>query len=240
MNSISYLAVLIGLLLMRVSEFFPLEKFERPQILAGTSEGLAWIRGAAADARCSLSLVFVISTFCFNFNVTLPVLAKVTLDAHGYVYGLLFAAFGAGALLGALAAAALGRASMKVLLIGGVVFSASELLLAPLNSALLAGALLFLVGAGFTAWSANSNAIMQLAAPDHLRGRVIGLYFYAFNGTGAIAGIMTGWLCAVGGTELAFAVSGLIGLVAVGATALMLGWTPRLMPRRRVEQPQHA
>jgi hypothetical protein len=46
---------------------------------------------------------------------------------------------------------------------------------------------------------------VELAAPDHLRGRVIGLYFYAFNGTGAIAGIMTGWLCAKGGTELAFA-----------------------------------
>ena len=56
------------------------------------------------------------------------------------------------------------------------------------SSALLAGALLFLAGAGFTAWSANSNASMQLAAPDRLRGRVIGLYFYAFNGTGAIAG----------------------------------------------------
>ena len=112
---------------------------------------------------------------------------------------------------------------------------------------MLAGVLLFFVGAGFTAWSANSNAIMQLAAPDHLRGRVIGLYFYAFNGTGAIAGIMTGWLCAVGGTELAFVVSGLIGLVAVGATALMLGWTPRLTtapPRRAaaarlIRSPRH-
>ena len=237
-NSISYLAVLIGLLLMRTSEFFPLQRFDRPRILAGTREGLAWIRGQRR-MLVLLSLVFVISTFCFNFNVTLPVLAKVTLDAHGYVYGLLFAAFGAGALLGALSAAALGRASIKVLLIGGALFSASELLLAPLNSALLAGAFLFLSGAGFTAWSANSNAIMQLGAPDHLRGRVIGLYFYAFNGTGAIAGIMTGWLCAVGGTELAFAVSGLIGLVAVGATAVFLGWTPRLVHRRRAE-PQHA
>ena len=66
-----------------------------------------------------LSLVFVISTFCFNFNVTLPVLAKVTLNGHGYVYGLLSAAFGVGALVGALAAASLGRASMKVLLVGG-------------------------------------------------------------------------------------------------------------------------
>jgi MFS family permease len=113
-------------------------------------------------------------------------------------------------------------------------------LLAPVQSAILAGVLLFFVGAGFTAWSANSNAIMQLAAPDHLRGRVIGLYFYAFNGTGAIAGILTGWFCAVGGTELAFVVAGLIGIVAVFATALSLGWTPRLSTRRRADQPQHA
>ena len=239
-NAISYLAVLIGLLLMRTSEFFPLQRFERPAIIAGTREGLAWVMGQRR-MLVILSLVFVISTFCFNFNVTLPVLAKITLNEHGYVYGLLFASFGAGALIGALSAASLGRASTRALLIGGAVFSASELLLAPLNSALLAGVFLFLAGAGFTAWSANSNAIMQLAAPDHLRGRVIGLYFYAFNGTGAIAGLMTGWLCAVGGTELAFTVSGIIGLLAVGGTALALGWSPRLPPlRRRAAQPQHA
>jgi MFS family permease len=238
-NAISFLAVLLGLLAMRVSEFFPLEEFERPKILAGTREGLSWVLGQRRMVVL-LTLVFVISTFCFNFNVTLPVLAKVTLHGHSYVYGLLSAVFGAGALVGALAAASLGRASTKVLLIGGALFSAGELLLAPLQSAVLAGVLLFVVGAGFTAWSANSNASMQLAAPDRLRGRVIGLYFYAFNGTGAIAGIMTGWLCDVGGTELSFAVSGLIGLLAVSAAALSLGWTPRMVTRRRADQPQHA
>ena len=238
-NAISFLAVLLGLLAMRVSEFFPLQEFERPTILAGTREGLAWVRRQPRMVAL-LSLVFVISTFSFNFNVTLPVLAKVTLNGQSYVYGLLSAVFGAGALVGALTAASLGRASTKVLLIGGMVFAGGELLLAPLHSAILAGALLFFVGAGFTAWSANSNAIMQLAAPDHLRGRVIGLYFYAFNGTGALAGILTGWLCAAGGTELAFAVAGIIGIVAVGATALSLGWMPRLVARRRADQPQHA
>src|SRR2546423_4425633 len=139
-NAISFLAVLIGLLAMRVSEFFPLEEFERPAILAGTREGLAWI-SRQPRMMAILALVFVISTFCFNFNVTLPVLAKVTLHEHGYVYGLLFASFGAGALIGALGAALLGRASTKVLLIGGAVFSARELLLPPPSPAPPAGVL---------------------------------------------------------------------------------------------------
>ncbi len=237
-NAVSFLAVLLGLLAMRVSEFFPLEEFERPRILAGTREGLAWVR-RQPRMLVLLSLTFVLSTFSFNFNVTLPVLAKVTLHGHSYVYGLLSAAFGAGALVGALAAASLGRASTKVLLIGGVVFTGGELLLAPLHSAVLAGVLLFIVGAGFTAWSANSNASLQLAAPDHLRGRVIGLYFYAFNGTGALAGILTGWLCDTGGTELAFVFAGILGLVATGLAALSLGWSPRRIARARTE-PQHA
>ncbi len=239
-NATSYLAVLVGLLAMRVSEFFPLEEFERPSILAGTREGLAWVRRQRRMVVL-LALTFVLSTFCFNFNVTLPVLAKVTLNGHSYVYGLLSAVFGAGALVGALAAASLGRASTKVLLAGGVIFTGGELLLAPLQSAVLAGIVLFFIGAGFTAWSANTNASMQLAAPDHLRGRVIGLYFYAFNGTGAIAGIMTGWLCDVGGTELAFVFSGIVGLVATVAAALALGWSPRRpVARRRASEPQHA
>jgi MFS family permease len=238
-NAVSFLAVLLGLLAMRVSEFFPLEDFERPAILAGTREGLAWVR-RQPRMLVLLALTFVLSTFSFNFNVTLPVLAKVTLNGHSYVYGLLSAVFGAGALVGALAAASLGRASTKVLLLGGMLFTGGELLLAPVQSAYVAGVLLFFIGAGFTAWSANSNASLQLAAPDRLRGRIIGLYFYAFNGTGALAGIMTGWLCDRGGTELAFVVSGLLGLVATTLAAFSLGWTPRLDPRRRAEQPQHA
>jgi MFS family permease len=239
LNAVSFLAVLIGLLAMRTSEFFALEEFERPKILAGTREGLAWVRRQPRMVVL-LTLTFVLSTFCFNFNVTLPVLAKVTLHGQSYVYGLLSAVFGAGALVGALAAASLGRASTKVLLTGGLLFTGGELLLAPLHSSVLAGVLLFFVGAGFTAWSANSNASLQLAAPDHLRGRVIGLYFYAFNGTGALAGIMTGWLCDVGGTELAFLFSGIVGLVAIVGAALALGWSPRIVTRRRADEPQHA
>jgi len=210
-NAISFVAVLGGLLAMRTRDFFPIDRFERPRIIAGTREGLAYVR-RQPRLLAVLGLTVVLSTFCFNFNVTLPVLAKITLHGHGTVYGFLSAVFGAGALAGALFAASRARASTRIMILGALVFTGAELLLAPARNELIAGALLFLVGAGFTAWSANSNAAMQLAAPDHLRGRIIGLYFYAFNGTGPLAGIFAGWLCAQGGTELAFAVAGVVGL----------------------------
>jgi len=217
-NAVSFLAVLLGLLAMRTRDFFPVEEFERPSILHGTGEGLSYVR-RQPRMLVVLGLTLVLSTFCFNFNVTLPVLAYTTLHTDAVVFGILSAVFGAGALVGALVAASLGRASARVMIVGSTVFTGAELLIAPVHGAYLAGALLFLTGAGFTAWSANSNASMQLAAPDRLRGRIIGLYCSAFNGTGPLGGLMTGWLCARGGTELAFVVAGIAGLAGTGVAA---------------------
>jgi MFS family permease len=227
-NAISFFAVLLGLLAMRPREFFPLERFERPQILRGTREGLAYVLRNRTMLTL-LTLTFFLSTFAFNFNVTLPVLANKTLQEPVWVYSTLSALFGAGALVGALFTASRGRASLRVMLLGAALFTGAELLLAPVHNAILAGALLFVVGAGFTSWSANSNTSMQLAAPDHLRGRIIGLYFYAFNGTASVAGLMVGWLCARGGTELAFFVAGVVGLAATFVAAAQLRG-PRPVP----------
>jgi MFS family permease len=220
-NAISFLAVLLGLFAMRVRDFFPVEEFERPKILAGTREGLAYV---LRDHRMLsvMILCFALSTFAFNFNVTLPVLAYDTLKAKVIVYSILSSLFGAGALVGALMAATRGRASTKWMLLGSTLFTGSELALAPVKNAYLACALIFFVGAGFSLWSANSNASMQLAAPPHLRGRIVGLYFYAFNGTASFAGFMVGWLCAHGGTQLAFLVAGVVGLAATLFTAIRL------------------
>jgi MFS family permease len=233
-NAVSFLAVLLGLLAMRTSEFFPVERFARPSILSGTREGLAYVR-RQPRMRIVLALTLVLSTFCFNFNVTLPVLAYTTLQTHAFVFGILSAVFGAGALAGALMAASLARASAKVMILGSLVFTGSELLLGLAHGAVLAGTLLFFTGAGFTVWSANSNATMQLAAPDHLRGRIIGLYFYAFNGTGPLGGLLAGWLCATGGTEAAFVLAGVVGLagtVWAGRELRERALRPALVPQR--------
>ena len=89
------------------------------------------------------------------------------------------------------------------------------LLLAPVQNAVLAGVILFGIGISFTLFTANANALVQLAAPDHLRGRLIGLYLFAFLGVAPIGGLFAGWLAEVGGTSLAFAVAGVTSLAAI-------------------------
>jgi MFS family permease len=214
-NTISFVAVLVGLLLMRVSELVPVERpAQRPTLFAGIREGIAF---AVADTRVRvvLVLVTVVSTVGFNFHVILPLLASDTLDTGPEVFGLLSAAFGLGALVGALMTAALGRASWKLFLLGMATFSVSLLALAPVREAWLAAVLLFVTGVSFTLWTSNANTILQLSAPDALRGRVVSLFLFAFAGFAPLGGLLAGWLVEVGGTELSFAIAGVTGLAAI-------------------------
>jgi MFS family permease len=211
-NAASYLAVLAGLLLMRPEEFHAVGRRERPRTLyAGVKEGVSYARHDR-QIWLMLGLVFVMSTFCLNFNVLLPVLAKQTLHSGPQVFGLLSAVFGVGALIGALISAHVSRATVGTTAVGSAGFALSQLLIAPLHSITLIAFLLFVAGICFTTWSASSNSLIQLASPDHLRGRLIGIYFFAFAGTGTLGGIMAGWLTAAGGTELSFTVAGIIGV----------------------------
>ncbi len=227
LNAASFLAVLAGLLAIRDDELHPIERGARPALLRGVRESLVYARHSPR-VLVTLFLVLMLSTFCFNFNVLLPVLAKQTLHGGPAVFGALSACFGAGALLGALLAAGIGRASLRVLLLGTGGFAGLQLLLAPVHSAFACGVLLFAIGACFTLWTSSSNASLQLGAPDHLRGRVVGLYYYCFNGLGPVGGLLAGWLAARGGTELAFLVTGTIG---VAATAVALAQLRSPLPR---------
>jgi MFS family permease len=230
-NAGSFLAVLGVLFLMRQEEFSPLERFERPTMLRGIGEGFRYV-ASSRRALTVLLLVAVVSMFAVNNNVLLPVLAKQTLHSGAGTFGLLSAFFGAGALVGALGAAAVGRARVKLVLLGAAGFGASQLLIAPERSLAVVLLLLLLGGVCFSLWSSNSNSLLQLEAPNHLRGRVVGLYFYGFAGTGSVGGLFAGWLADVGGTELAYAVAGSVALAAAVVAGLALGVRERLHPPR--------
>ena len=212
-NAVSFLAVLTSLWLMRASELVkPDRPTEHPSVLDSVREGLRYARHSPR-VRLVLAMTTVVSTVGFNFHVLVPVLASDTLDAGPRTFGILSACFGGGALTGALLAAALGRASWKALLAGVGGFSIALLALAPLKTVTACAILLYVVGVCFTMWTANSQSLLQLTVPDHLRGRVLSLYLFAFAGLAPLGGLFAGWLSEVGGTELAFLVAGITGLL---------------------------
>jgi len=228
LNAVSFLAVLASLLLMRERELFDVERSgERPTLVRGVREGLAYAR-RSPRVRTVLLITAVVSTVGFNFHVLVPVLASDTLDAGPEAFGVLSACFGLGALTGALLSAALGRASWKALLAGVGGFSVALLALAPQRTLIACAALLFVTGVCFTVWTANSQSILQLAVPDHLRGRVLSLYLFAFAGFAPFGGLLAGWLSDVGGTQLAFGIAGV-----AGAGMVVVGWRQRPQPATR-------
>jgi MFS family permease len=220
-NSITFLAVLTALWLMREDELFTVERDERKRAGAAIAEGVRYAWGNP-EIRLALIVLGIASTVGFNFHVIIPVLAADTLDAGPEVFGILSSFFGAGALVGALMQAARGKASWKALLLGATGFSAGLLVLAPVTTVALACVILFAVGVCFTLWVANTSAILQLRAPDRLRGRVMSLFMFAFAGTAPIGGLFAGWLMDVGGTQLALSLGGAISLAA-----LAVAWTKR-------------
>ena len=210
--------MLAALLAMRDDELFAVDRDRSVTILAGTREGLrfAWHE---PEVRIVLIVVTVVGLMGFNFNTLVPLLASDTLHVDARAFGLLSAAFGLGAFAGALAVASFRRATYRAFACGTVGFSVLLLALAPVHDARAAGVLLFGIGACFTLFAANANAIVQLAAPDLLRGRLVALYLFAFVGLAPLGSLLSGLLVELGGTALAFSLAGVTGLATITAAS---------------------
>jgi MFS family permease len=150
----------------------------------------------------------VIGVVGFNMRVLIPVLTSKTLHAGAHVLGLLFAFFGLGALVGALFTASLERPRWRYLLAGLLGLGVAMIVIGLVPSVWSSALLLAVVGLCFSLWSATAQSILQLSAPDELRGRVISLFLFFFAGLAPIGSLLTGWLADVGGTRLAFLVAG--------------------------------
>ncbi|HET9937575.1 MAG TPA: MFS transporter [Gaiella sp.] len=223
LNAASYAVVICALLAIRLGPRPP-HTAPRHGVLAGVGEALRFAVGSRRVA-VTFFTVLLVSTFSFNFDVLLPLVARLTLDEGAGTFGLIASVFGCGALCGALILAAVGKARMVLVLGGALGFGALQLLLAPQDSLPAVCALLFAAGICYILWGSSALATLQLAAPEHLRGRAASLYFFAFMGGAPLGGLIAGWLTAHGGTRLAFAFAGAAALVvvAVGATVLLAG-----------------
>jgi MFS family permease len=216
LDAVSYAAVVVALLLMRVDELLPIERREKRSVLRGTAEGLRYAQ-RTPTVRLALTIFAFIAIMSINFSVLLPLVASQTLNAGAQVYGLLTACFGAGALAGALLSASFGRATWRILLVSAAGFGLGEFLLAPQRTVIGAILLLLATGVCYTLYTSNTNALVQLATPGYLQGRVAGLYSYLFAGSSPFGALIAGGLAERGGTQLAFFVAGATALICAAS-----------------------
>jgi len=214
LNGLSYLAVLAALLLMKVECASCSEK-PRFNVFLDIGEGIRYIR-ATPVVMVTILLVSVVSIFGTNFNILVPVFAKMELHRDAAAFGFLMSAFGCGALIGAVSLAFLSRYGPKpaFLLGGGLSLSLFLILIGLQQSYGLTALLLGLTGWSLVTFFGMANTTVQLNTEDRLRGRVMSLYTLSFGGLTPFGSIFAGsvahWLKA----PLTFALGGLIcGLV---------------------------
>jgi MFS family permease len=221
-NAASYLAVIVGLALIRVEELMPTARARFESSLAGVlgqlGEGLRYVRDTPL-VLLAIGLLGVVATAGMNFSVLMPIMARDVLGGGAETFGFLMAASGVGSLLSALMIAFGQRPTVRLLLTGAAVFGIGLVGVGISRSVPLSLVLMVVVGWGVIAMAATTNTLIQLTVPDELRGRVMSVYTTVFAGSTPIGGLFAGSLAAAASAPVALAVGGLISLLAAGFAA---------------------
>ncbi|HEY7825469.1 MAG TPA: MFS transporter [Candidatus Acidoferrales bacterium] len=229
-NSVSYIAVIAGLLLMHIARTPPDLRQAPP--LERIAEGFRFVRDTA-PIRALLMLLGLVSLVAMPYSVLMPIFAARILHGNARTLGVLMGATGVGALAGALTLATrrgvrgLGRWVAMACTGFGVsliLFSFSRWYLV---------SVLFLVPVGFMMMlqMASSNTLIQAMVPDRLRGRTMAVYSMMFMGMAPLGALLSGALADRIGAQWTVALGG-VGAVIGGAVFF------RQLPKIRVEARQ--
>jgi MFS family permease len=177
-------------------------------------EGLGYIRRTPQILFIILIMGFL-STVAMNFNVLIPVLAKLELHEEALGFGLLMSSMGFGALLGALTVAVRsnGKPQTQLLFIGATGLGIFSILTGLQSQYVGAALMLAFMGWSMIVFSASANSIVQLTVDDRFRGRVMSVYALVFGGMTPLGSVYAGVLSHGWGAKITFIISGILSLL---------------------------
>jgi predicted MFS family arabinose efflux permease len=222
LNGVSYIAVIAGLLLMRLDHVRRASHSGR-SALADIADGFRFV-GRTAPVRDLLLLLGVVSLTAMPYAVLMPVFADVIFHGGATTLGLLTGASGVGALGGALSLAM--RRGVRGLgmwiAVSTFVFGVTLVLFSSSHIFWLSAGLLVPAGAAMMVQMAASNTLIQSMVPDHLRGRVMAVYSMMFMGMAPFGALFAGWMAERAGAPRTVAIGGFICVVAAIAFRIRL------------------
>ncbi len=213
-NSLSYLAVLGGLLLIKTPDL--VVQRQRRNVLQEITEGIRYIKQSPILVHNVLAMA-IVCTFAMNNDVLIPVFAKTVLGKGADVYTALMSAAGIGSLCAALVMATISRHGLKNELLVLTAFGIGFLQIATALIPLYWLSMLLIAGIGFMnlAFINTANSIFQLHSNDEYRGRVMSVYAFLNQGTTPLGNFFAGTVMEAYGGGMGFLACGLITLVLI-------------------------
>ena len=211
-NALSFVAVIISLLLMKLSPFIPRER--TTTIAADLKEGFYYLRTTPEISNVMLMLAGV-SLLSLPFITLLPVYAREIFHGDASTFGWLNSFVGLGVVSGALFLAALrpGMDLKKVLFRCTLIFAAGLLAFSYIQSFPFALVFITLAGFGMMAQTTLSNTLIQTTVAPSMRGRVISYYAMAFFGMQPLGGLLVGAAAHAIGAPLTVMLQGFATLI---------------------------
>ena len=225
LNGLSFVAVIVGLWLIKERELEVSSRIARPTsaraVVENLTEGLAYVRRTPV-VLLAVTVVGVVATVGMNWNVLMPAFTQQDLGSDAAGFGFLMAASGIGSVLAALRLATGGRPRPTRLVTGTLILGVATLALAASRVLPVSLGLMVVIGFGSILMAATGNTTIQMAVPDQLRGRVMSVYTTVFSASMPVGGIVFGAIASNLGSSVAIGVGGALTLVA-GLGALVWG-----------------
>ncbi|WP_239065217.1 MFS transporter [Streptomyces sp. S4.7] len=217
-NGLSFAAPLICMLLMRTAELRAVERAPRGK--GQLREGLRYVAGRP-ELMWTIVLVGFVGTFALNFPVHLTAFTDVFHIGAG-TFSLLNTLVAAGSLVGALLAARMGTAGLRLPFLAALAFGVVEIA-AALAPSLWSFALL-MVPMGLFAMVVNvsTNTTVQTSTDPTMRGRVTALYMMVLLGGAPVGAPVVGWISDIYGPRVGLATAGAVAACTAMATGLIL------------------
>jgi len=221
LNGLTFVAVITGLLMMR------LPPFQRPVHVLSASEH-AW-NGIVYSlkhqrVRTILLLFLAVGVFGWSYGVLMPAFARDVLDRGANAYGILMSASGIGAFIGALVVATYGHLfTPRRLALGGIwIFSIALFALSSSRNFHSSFAFLLVAGFGMLLFFSTSNTVLQTIVPDEMRGRVMGVWSLVFGAMIPLGSLEAGFVAHWVGTSFALAFGAIICAASALVTLLVI------------------
>ncbi len=160
--------------------------------------------------------------FGYNFSLVLPLLARFVLHTSAAGFGSLGSFLGIGSLMAAVVTAYLAQTSMQRMLIGAGAFSIIFGALALSPAFILSAPLLVMLGFAGITFATSANTLIQLAAPDAMRGRIMSVHFLLFAGSTPFGGLFISGLSDAIGVRAALLICAV--LCASGVSLAAFYW----------------